>query len=39
MIHRFVFTGLIHLLWPETRLQIWCGVLASVCVYGHLTLD
>ena len=33
LLHRFVFTALIHLIWPEFRLQLWVGVIASLLVY------
>lgn len=39
LVHRFVFTGLIHLLWPETRVQLWLGVVLSLLVFvGFLLL-
>ena len=39
LLHRFFFTGLIHLTWPETRVQIWVGVLASLFVYVNFQLS
>ena len=28
-----VFTGVIHLIAPETRLQLWCGMLGSLLTF------
>ena len=30
LLHKFFFTGCIHIIAPESRLQIWAGALASV---------
>ena len=33
LMHRFVFTGVIHLAWPESRVQLWAGSGLSVFVF------
>jgi hypothetical protein len=34
LVHRFLFTGVIHVMFPGTRMQIWCGtVLALLCTF------
>ena len=33
LLHRFVFTGAIHLVFAETRVQIWIGVVLSLVVF------
>ena len=32
LLHRFFFTGVIHLIFPESRVQLWAGVLGSLLV-------
>ena len=33
LLHNFFFTGVIHIIWAETRVQIWVGVFVSLIVY------
>ena len=33
LMHRFVFTGIIHIIYPETRLQLFAGVLCALFTY------
>ena len=33
LLHNFFFTGVVHILAPETRLQIWIGVFVSLITY------
>ena len=33
LLHNFFFTGVIHICWPEERLQIWIGVFVSLMTY------
>ena len=33
LLHRFVFTGLIHLIEPESRVQLWAGTLMCFLVF------
>ena len=38
LLHRFFFTGVIHLALPETRVQIWFGVIVSLFVFVSFQL-
>ena len=33
LLHKLAFTGVIHLIAPETRLQLWCGMLGSLLTF------
>jgi hypothetical protein len=33
LIHKLFFTGVIHIIYPEKRLQIWVGIVASLLTF------